>query len=99
MRTTSPTDPILAHQPLVESVASAIAAEARSRNYGVEYDDLFQEGMLAVCIAGPEAELSEGAEHALEEWITARMRKYVADSGRQSGRMKPRPSRSKKRGS
>ena len=73
----NPDAAIRAHLPMIEECASAIAAEARSHHYGAEYDDLRQEGMIAVWQAGVEVEL--------EAFVIKRMNEYVAWLGKQRG--------------
>jgi hypothetical protein len=70
---------------MIEECASAIAAEARSHHYGAEYDDLRQEGMIAVWLTGAELELSEGAREALEGYVLKHMTEYVSWLGKQRG--------------
>lgn len=77
---TNPDEAIAAHLPMIEECASAIAAEARSHHYGAEFDDLRQEGMIAVWIAGAELD-----DDALEPRVLRRMNEYVSWLGKQRG--------------
>lgn len=86
--TTSPTNPdaaIRAHLPMIEECASAIAAEARSHHYGAEYDDLRQEGMIAVWLTGAEVDISAEARERLEVYVLKHMSNYVSWLGKQRG--------------
>lgn len=81
--TTSPTNPdeaIASHLPMIEECASAVAAEARSHHYGAEFDDLRQEGMIAVWLAGADLE-----GPVLEPKVLRHMNEYVAWLGKQRG--------------
>ena len=79
--TTSRTDEvaIITHLPIVEECASAIAAEARSRHYGAEFDDLRQEGMIAVWLD------ERKPEEKWEPYIIRKMYDYVKFLGKQRG--------------
>jgi len=77
-QTRTTTSRIKSHLPLVEECASVIAAEARSHHYGAEWDDLRQEGMIAVWQSDKEGDDLEG--HILKC-----MAEYVSWLGKQRG--------------
>ena len=67
---------------MIEECASAIAAEARSVHYAAEYDDLRQEGMIALWTA-PGSACSD--DSTLEAYVIAWMYDYVSFLGKQRG--------------
>lgn len=62
--------------PIVEGLAHRLAASPRARRVGAEYDDLVQEGLLAVIIS-----LRKGVDPKLV--VQNRMKNWIRFIGRQ----------------
>lgn len=73
------------YDPAVAALATRIAGEGRSRRYGAEYDDLFQEGRLSILLA-----LREGKSPSLRK-SEHTMRDYVRFMGRLRGAIRSQP--------
>jgi len=61
---------------LVESLAHDIARSRRAQQVGAEYDDLVQEGLIAVW------RTIEKGEHVSKEFVLNRMKNYMRWLGR-----------------
>jgi hypothetical protein len=64
-------DQVAAYRGLVDSLAQQLARSTRARRVGAEYDDLFQEGMIAVwwTLKQKIAPSAEYIENRMRDWI------------------------------
>jgi len=69
-------DRVAAYRGLVESIAHGIARSRRAAQVGAEYDDLVQEGLIAVWLA-----LESGVDTVGQDHIRDRMRNYMRALG------------------
>lgn len=72
-------DQIRGYAGLVESIAKQLAGSKRAQAVGAEYDDLVQEGLIAVW-----KKLEQGVEVVGAEHIRDRMKNYMTWLGRKS---------------
>jgi len=70
-------DKVRAYADLVESIAVELSRSRRAASVGAEYDDLMQEGLIAVWIA-----LESGVETVGPQHIRFRMLNYMRWLGR-----------------
>jgi hypothetical protein len=70
-------DRVAAYGGLVDSLATELSRSQRARQVGAEYDDLYQEGLIAVWTA-----LDAGVDVVGADRIRDRMRNYMRWLGR-----------------